>query len=72
MSHKYCRYCAYCISGDTYYCTEFEKVLHNIKSAVNCSLFTMSALGDIDTGKPYKLRKKVSVRDDSTQITLFK
>ena len=69
MPHKYCRYCAHCISGDTYYCAGFEKVLHNIKSAVNCSKFVLSTLGDIDTGKPYKPRETVVVYDDDMQLT---
>lgn len=68
MAHKYCRYCAHCTSGDAYYCTEFEKVLRNIKSAVKCPLFTLSTLGDVDTGKPYKPRKSVAVCDDSAQL----
>lgn len=66
---KYCRYCAHCISGDAYYCTAFDKVLYNIKSAVNCSKFALSQLGDVDTGKSYKPRETVTVCDDSTQLT---
>lgn len=71
MPHKYCRYCAHCISGDAYYCTEFDKILYNIKSAVNCSAFTLSELGDVDTGKPYKPRKVVTACDDSKQLTFL-
>lgn len=69
MAHKYCRYCAHCISGDTYFCTEFDKVLYNVKSAVNCSGFALSQLGDVDTGKPYKPRETAVVNDDGVQLT---
>lgn len=69
MAHKYCRYCAHCICGDAYYCTAFDKVLYNVKSAVNCSGFALSQLGDVDTGKPYKPREAVAVYDDSMQLT---
>ena len=70
---KYCRYCAFCVSGDCYYCTEHDKVLSNISKPTNCSDFVMSELGDVDTGKPYKPRKPHKANNDATiqQITLF-
>lgn len=70
MAHKYCRYCAFCICGDTYYCTALDKTLHNIKIAVNCSEFALSELGDIDTGKPYKPRQSVPICEEGEQLTL--
>lgn len=54
---KYCRYCAFCINGDCYYCTCLEKVLTNVNRPTNCEEFVMSELGDVDTGKPYKPRE---------------
>lgn len=54
---KYCRYCAFCICGDAYYCTAHNKVLYNVKHTVQCSDFVLSELGDIDTGKQYAPRK---------------
>lgn len=54
---KYCRYCAFCINGDCYYCTCHEKVLKNVNKPTSCPDFAMSELGDVDTGKPYKPRE---------------
>lgn len=54
---KYCRYCAFCINGDTYYCTEHQEVSGNVKQAIQCPDFVLSELGDVDTGKQYKPRK---------------
>lgn len=71
---KYCRYCAFCISGDAYYCTCYDKVLNNVNRVTSCSEFVLSELGDVDTGKPYKPRDfsdKVSVQKDTRQITFF-
>lgn len=51
---KYCRYCAFCINGDCYYCTCHEKVLNRVDTPTSCSDFVTSELGDVDTGKPYK------------------
>ena len=54
---KYCRYCAFCINGDCYYCTCHEKVLNRVDTPTSCPDFVMSELGDVDTGKPYKPRE---------------
>lgn len=70
MAHKYCRYCAFCICGDTYYCIAYDKELYNVKRAVNCSEFALSELGDVDTGKPYKPQKYVPVYEEGEQIML--
>lgn len=70
MTHKYCRYCAFCICGDAYYCTAFDKELYNVKRAVNCSEFALSELGDVDTGKPYKPRKYVPIYEEGEQMML--
>lgn len=72
MARKYCRYCAFCICGDAYYCTNFDKVLHSVTSATNCSSFSLSALGDVDTGKQYKPREPAHTDSeyDDAQIKL--
>ena len=54
---KYCRYCAFCINGDAYYCTDRDKVLNRVDRPTNCPDFVMSELGDVDTGKHYKPRE---------------
>lgn len=53
---KYCRYCAFCVNGDCYYCTCHDKVLNTVDRVTSCPDFVMSELGDVDTGKPYKPR----------------
>lgn len=71
---KYCRYCAFCISGDTYYCTCYDKVLNNVNRVTNCSEFVLSELGDVDTEKPYKPRDfsdKVTMQKNTKQISFF-
>lgn len=70
MARKYCRYCDHCICGDAYYCTEFDKVLNNVKSAVSCSEFVLSALGDVDTGKQYAPREKSVSATHSSDLQL--
>lgn len=55
---KYCRYCSYCISGDCYYCNFHNRVLNRVNVATNCDHFILSELGDVDTGKMYKPRRK--------------
>ena len=68
---KYSRYCAFCISGDGYYCTEHEKVLseNQVKRINACKEFSLSELGDVDTGKPYSQREHrgtpISLQEDS-------
>lgn len=55
---KYCRYCSFCICGDWYYCTAKEKVLRRVDVHTNCSEFSLSELGDVETGRQYHPRKK--------------
>ena len=71
---KYCRYCAFCINGDCYYCTDHDKVLTRVDKATNCADFVMSELGDVDTGKQYKPREPHEVKNAVTmqQTSLFK
>lgn len=69
MTHKYCRYCAFCISGDTYYCTALDKELRNVKSVTSCSEFALSKMGDVDTGKHYIPRKHIPAYETGEQIT---
>lgn len=71
---KYCRYSAFCISGDTYYCTCYDKVLKSVNRVTSCAGFVLSELGDVDTGKTYKPRgfsDKVTTQEDTRQITFF-
>lgn len=70
---KYCRYCAFCVSGDCYYCTDHDKVLNNVNRPTNCHDYVMSELGDVDTGKPYKPKKPSKTKNAviMQQITLF-
>ena len=67
---KYCRYCAFCVSGDCYYCTVHEKCLNHIDKIVSCSDFVLSDLGDVDTGKKYNPRPKKD-KISQQQINLF-
>lgn len=69
---KYCRYCAFCINGDTYYCTAHQEVLSNVKQTTQCPDFALSELGDVDTGKQYKPRKhnvSVILNDNLEQVS---
>lgn len=67
---KYCRYCAFCISGDCYYCTCHDKELSRVDKVTNCPDFVMSEMGDVDTGKPYKPREQHEDKNDaSLQMT---
>ena len=70
---KYCRYCAFCINGDAYYCTDRDKVLNRVDRPTNCPDFVMSKLGDVDTGKHYNPRDPRRTNNAATvqQITLF-
>ena len=63
---KYCRYCCYCILGDCYFCTCHNKVLKRIDKPTSCEDFIESELGDVETGKRYKLR----VKEEKIQISL--
>lgn len=68
---KYCRYCAYCILGDCYYCNFHEKVLPRIDKPTSCREFVLSELGDVETGKPYKPRERCGKHTVSLQTSLF-
>lgn len=68
---KYCRYCAFCISGDCYYCTQHDKELARVDRVTNCPEFVMSELGDVDTGKPYKGREPREVENAVSQQITF-
>jgi hypothetical protein len=63
---KYCRYCSYCILGDSYYCTCHDKVLKRVDKPTSCTDYVESELGDVETGKKYSPRAK----DDLNQISL--
>lgn len=68
---KYCRYCASCICGDVYYCTEKDKVLKSVNNSTSCKMFVMSELGDVDTGKPYMPKKPKDYTIQYHQEKLF-
>ena len=71
---KYCRYCAFCVNGDCYYCACHDKVLGRVDRVTSCPDFVMSELGDVDTGKPYKPREPHEVKNyvSLQQTSLFK
>ena len=60
VEKQYCRYCAFCINGDCYYCTAQERVLTpaETRRVRVCKDFALSDLGDVDSGKRYKPRVK--------------
>ncbi len=68
---KYCRYCAFCIPNDSYYCTAKDKVLSNINRPVNCDEYAESELGDVDTGRKYKPREPKPKTAELDQTWLF-
>lgn len=53
---QYCRYCAHCFEGDTFFCGEHDEVLSEakIKRANQCKDYAYSTLGDVLTGKQYQ------------------
>ena len=59
---QYCRYCAFCIDGDCYYCTAQDRVLKpaETRRVRVCPDFQLSELGDVDSGKQYQPRKQKS------------
>ena len=67
---KYCRYCAYCISGDCFYCTCKEIELKRIDRVTNCKEFVLSEMGDVETGKQYKPRS-TKEKQSEYQLKLF-
>ena len=69
---KYCRYCAYCISGDCFYCACKEIELKRIDRITNCKEFVLSEMGDDETGKQYKPRStKEKQSETEYQLKLF-
>ena len=56
MSRQYCRYCAFCVSGNGLWCTALEKELteNYIKHTNTCKDFALSELGDVETGRKYQ------------------
>ncbi len=68
---QYCRYCAFCINGDCYYCTCKEKILHNVNKVTKCTDFVLSELGGVNTGRRYNPRKSVP-KTELSQMSLFK
>ena len=67
---KYCRYCAYCISGDCFYCTCKEIELKHINKSTNSLQFVLSEMGDVETGKQYKPRS-TKEKQSEYQLKLF-
>lgn len=58
--NQYCRYCAFCINGDAYYCTSKETLLSKsgVMRANKCSDYQYSELGDVDSGRHYSPRQR--------------
>lgn len=56
---QYCRYCSFCIDGDTLFCVNHEKVMTDseVRRVNHCADFDLSPTGDIFTGRPYTPRK---------------
>lgn len=55
---QYCRYCAFCIQPDDYYCTLKERFVSGA-SANKCKDYAISELGDADgSGRQYKPRQR--------------
>ena len=70
---KYCRYCANCLTiGHYYYCDEREIVLSfsQIRHQTSCSGFYPSCMGDVDTGRQYRPKKRKPVVRD-VGVSLF-
>lgn len=58
---QYCRYCAFCFDMcDTYGCSNHPKgkqpymTRKQINRKNNCPNFSLTDLGDVETGKPYR------------------
>ena len=68
---KYCRYCSWCVTGNGNYCTCHDKRLGRLDRVTNCKDFDLSPLGDVDTGRQYKPRKKrEDVEPQGEQVTI--
>lgn len=61
---QYCRYCAYCFEADDFRCSNHPdgKEPHWTRQQINqenhCLNFALSDLGDVETGRPYRPRKR--------------
>lgn len=54
---QYCRYCAFCIQPDDYYCSLHDKFVSG-KSANKCKDYAYCELGDADgSGRQYNPRR---------------
>lgn len=71
---QYCRYCAFCIQPDTFYCTALDKQLtsRQVMAVNSCDDFVLSKHGDVETGQTYRPRERKTVaEEDGTQLSLF-
>lgn len=71
---QYCRYCAFCIETDGYYCTDHCRFIadSSIKSANNCKEFAYCGM-DIITGKdhePKDYQQRRRKTNDGEQIRM--
>ena len=63
---QYCRYCAYCFEADGFQCgnhprgEEPHMTREQINRANTCPNFILSDNGDVETGKQYKPRRRMS------------
>lgn len=63
LGKQYCRYCSYCIESRPFYCEKLDKELsfQQIRRANDCKHFDLSALGDVESGKPYVPRQSKKI-----------
>lgn len=63
---QYCRYCAFCIEGDSVYCTNYDTLMTEkaAKQVNHCKAFALSDAGDIFTGRKYVPRKSKPIEPD--------
>lgn len=76
---QYCRYCAFCFDlCDIYGCSNHPKgkqpymTRKQINRKNNCPNFSLTDLGDVETGKPYRPLKKARLlkSDKEKQMTI--
>lgn len=69
---QYCRYCSWLCYGDAPYCEVKEEVKSEsaIRHANKCHDFTLSELGDVETGKQYRPMEKRTYRASDGQIRM--
>lgn len=73
---QYCRYCGWCFEADDFRCGNHPKGLQphwtreQINRPNNCPNFAPTDLGDVETGKMYRPRRKAVKRAKYAQIQM--